>query len=821
MTEAIFNDVRYAVRMLAKNPGFTVSALAALGIGIGANTAIFSVINSVLLKPLGYPDADRIVLFFLTTPAGPSYGGSATKFNVWRRQTRSFQDVSAYEYQGADLNLTGGPYPEQVHAIRVSADYFRLFGAPMVQGRTFTAVEDRPGGGHVAVLSYGLWQRRFAGDPRIAGTSISLGGAPYTVVGILGPEFHTELDEPPDVWLPFQIDPNSRDHAHYFNVVARLKPGVTIGVAQAELQVAAAEFRRRFPNIMGARDSFSARPFRDAIVSDVRSSLLVLAGAVCFVLLIACANVANLLLVRATGRKREIAVRAAIGAGRSRIIRQLLTESVVLALAGGAIGFVLGMTGVRSLLAVNPGNIPRIGGNGSAVPLDWRLFVFAALASLVSGIVFGLVPAFEVSRADLSAALNEGGGRSGGSLRQNRARSLLVVSETALALVLLVGAGLLIRTFVALRSVNPGFDGHNVVTMRMSLAGSRLAQTSGVSRLVREAVQRVEALPGVVRAAASYNLPLEGAFGIPFNIVGRAAGNAHYDGRGWIGASPGYFEIFKIPVLRGRVFDERDDAGAAPVAVISQAMAREFWPGGDPVGERIILGKGYGPEFEEPARRIIGVVGDVHEFGLDNHPGPLVYVPLAQVTDGITALALRASTLAWIARTRMAPRSVSAAIESELHQASGGLPVARIRSMEDIRRRSTACSDFNMLLLTIFGCAALLLAAIGIYGIMAYSVEQRAQEIGIRLAVGAESRDVRNMVVYQGMCLALAGVTIGLGAAFGLARLLSSLLFGVAAWDPLVFTIVPVVLSAVALSAVWLPARRAARTDPVKALRQG
>lgn len=816
---ALVQDLRYAIRALCKTPAFTATALAALALGIGANTAVFSVVNAVLLKPLTYPDPGRIVLFFLSTPGGPSYGGSAARFNVWRRQTRTFQDVAAYEYRGASLNLTGGAYPEQIHGIRVSANYFRLLGAPMAQGRTFTADEDRPNGGNVAVISCALWQRRFGGDPRMAGKTISLSGVPFTVVGVLGPSFNTELDSPPGIFLPFQIDPGSSDHAQFFNVIARLKPGVTLEMANAELQLASEEFRRSFPNIMGPRDNFRAQPFGDAIVSDVRSSLLVLAGAVSFVLLIACANFANLLLVRGTGRKREIAVRAAMGAGRGRIIRQLLTESAALSLVGGALGLVLGLAGVRALLAVNPGDIPRIGGDGSAIGMDWRLLAFTVFVSLATGILFGLIPALDVSRADLSAALKAGGGRSGTSLRQSRIRSLLVISEMALALVLLVGAALLVRTFWALRAVDPGFDAHNVLTMRMSLTGSRFEKTSEVNGLLRDAVQRMEAVPGVVHAGAAYSLPLEGAYGIPFNIVGRTPGNARYDGRGWMSVSPGYFDIFRIPVLRGRSFTDLDQAGAEPVAIINQALARQFWRNADPLGSRIILGKGYGPEFEEPARQIVGVVGDVRDSGLNLNPQPRVYVPMAQVTNGITALVARISPIRWILRTRAAPRSLRSAVERELREASGGLPVAHVRPMEQVVAQSTAREDFNMTLLTIFGCAALLLAAIGIYGLIAYTVQQRTQELGIRMALGAESAAVRNMIVLQGMRLALAGVVIGMLAASALTRLIAAFLFGVKPWDPMVFTAAPAVLTAVALLAVWIPALRATRIDPVAALR--
>jgi putative ABC transport system permease protein len=792
----------------------------ALSLGIGATTAIFSVINTVLLKPLTFPDPDRIVSFFMTTSGGPSYGGSATRFNVWRQQTQALQDVSAYEYAGANLNLTGEAFPEQIHGIRVSADYFRLLGAPVILGRTFTAEEDRPNGGRAVVLSYGLWQRHFAGDPHMIGKTISLSGAPYVVVGIVGPGFNTELDTPPEVWLPFQIDPASVDHAQYFSVIARLKPGVTLAMAKAQLQLAAYEFRRKFPNMMGPRDGFSVQPYPEAIVSEVRSSLLVLAGAVGFVLLIACANVANLLLVRATGRTREIALRAAVGASRGRIVRQLLTESVVLSVLGGALGLGLGVVGARALVAMNPGDTPRIGEHGAAIALDWRLVLFTISLSLLTGVFFGLIPALDISRTDPSTALNQSGGRSGTGFRQNKTPSVLVISEVALALVLLVGAALLIRTFVALRAVNPGFVAHNVLTLRMSLGGSRVAKTSAVNQLIQNAVQRMEALPGVSSAGASYSLPLEGGFGVPFNIVGRTAVSGRYDGRGWIGISPHYFDVFKIPVVRGRAFNGRDDAAGAPVAIVNEALVRQFWPKGDPIGERVLLGKGYGPEFEEPERQIVGIAADVHDYGLNRNPAPMVYVPMAQVTDGITALANRASRIVWSVRTHVAPESLRSAIAKELEQASGGVPVSQVRSMDQVVSQSTARADFNMTLLTLFGAAALLLAVIGIYGLMAYSVRQRTREIGIRLALGAEARWVRNMVVGEGMRLALIGMAIGVAAAFGLTRLLASFLFGVKAWDPLVFVAVPLLLGGSALGAVWFPARRAAGTDPADALRQ-
>jgi putative ABC transport system permease protein len=812
-------DLKHALRMLLHSPGFTIAAVAALTLGIGATTAIFSVINTVLLKPLTYPDTDRIVQFHVDTPTGPDFGGSPTRFNILREQTQAFQDVVAYEFNAIGLSLTGGAYPEQVHAIHVTADYFHLFGAPVIEGRTFNADEDRPNGAHVAVLSYGLWQRRFGGDRSIIGKSISLSGVPHTIIGVVAPSFNTELDTPPDIWIPFQIDPNSVDHGRYFNMVGRLSPGITIDMANAQLALPTKEFHQKFPNIAGPRDTFAVTPFQDAIVLNVRPSLLVLAGAVCLVLLIASANVANLLLVRATGRKREIAIRVAIGAGRGRIVRQLLTESLVLSLTGGVLGLALGMAGIRGLLAVNPGNIPRIGPQGALVAMDWRVLGFTIAVVFATGLLFGLFPALEASRTDLNSALKESSGRSGTGARSNRTRSILVTAEISLALILVIGSALLIRTFVALRAINPGLNPHNVLTMRMSLSGPRFERSAQVGDLVRDGVGRLEALPGVTRAGATYVVPLEQMFGVPFNIVGRTPTSGRYDGRGWVAASPGYFDVLRIPVLRGRAFTDRDDGPGARVAIINDALARQFWPHGEPLGERMILGKGYGPEFEEPARQIVGIVGDVHNFGMTNSAAPAVYVPLAQVTDGLTALAARASTLVWIVRTRGAPGQLSTAIQNQLQQASGGLPVASIRTMDEVVSQSNASADFNTLLMSIFGCTALLLAAIGIYGLMAYSVAQRTQEIGIRLALGAESSSVRNMVIAQGMRLAVIGIAIGIASSFGLTRLLNSFLFGVKPWDPWVFTIAPAILGAVALFAVWLPARRATRIDPITSLR--
>jgi len=818
--ETLLQNLRYAFRTLRNSPGFAAVAILTLALGIGANTAIFSVVNAVLLQPLSYPHPDRLVELELTSPQGNGDVTSIPKFNVWREQTDVFDSVAAYDFSGPGINLTGGDRPELIKGIHVSAEYFRVFGAPVALGRTFTPEEDRPGGPAVVVISNGLWRNRFGGDPGILNRTIDLGQEPYVIIGVLGPTYTG--DPKSDIWLPLKPDPNSVDQGHYLRSTARLKPGVTLAQAQTAMKHAAEEFNRKFPGspVMGPGASFTAIPLRDSVIGDVRFGLLLLFGAVGFVLLIACANVANLLMARATIRRREIAIRSALGAGRARLMWQLLTESLLLSFAGGVLGLGLGYVGVRTLLAINPGDIPRVGEQGGAVALDWRVLVFTLLASILTGILFGLLPALSTSRSDISNTLRESGARSGTGIRHNKARAVLVITEMALALVLLVGAALLIRTFGALRGVNPGFDARNVLIMEMSLNGGRFEKAAGVDQLEREGRRRIESLPGVTAASLTCCVPLEGGFGLPFIIEGRPLTNGPYHGEAtWLTMSPHYFDVFRIPLISGRVFTDQDNGAAERVVVINQALAKEYWPKGDALGARISVGKGVGPEFDEPPRQIIGIVADVREGALSRPPDQIMYVPFAQVNDGIIALNNRIIPVTWVVRTKLQPFSLSADVQRELREASGGLPVAHIRSMQQVIGESTARNDFYMTLLTIFAGVALLLAAIGVYGLMAYSVQQRTQEIGVRMALGASPQLVRRMVVVQGMQLALLGVVIGVASALGLTRLMSSLLYGVKPWDPITIVLVAVLLSGVTLLATYLPARRASRVDPMVALR--
>ncbi|MGA2592788.1 MAG: ABC transporter permease, partial [Bryobacteraceae bacterium] len=588
--ETFWMDLKHAFRILRQSPGFTATAISALALGIGANTAIFSVVNTVLLKPLAFPEPERIVTLMTSTPQGGFPGASVPKYNAWRRTTQVLEDVSAYDTGGPGLNLSGGDRPEQLKGIHVSYEFFHLFGAQAAIGRTFTAGEDRPRGGNVIVLSNGLWQRRFGSDPRVVGKSLTLGGESYTVIGVLASGF--TFDPLPDVYMPFQADPNSTNQGHFFQAAARLKPGVSLSAAKAALKLTGEDFKRRYPGSIDPKMSFTAEPMQQLLVKDVRTALFVLLGAVGCVLLIACANVASLLLARATGRSREIAIRAAIGAGRGRIVRQLLTESVLLSMVGGVVGLAIGALGVRALLAVNPGNIPRIGPDGSAVALDWTVMGFTLLLSLATGVLFGLVPAMQAARADLNITLKETGARGGSGMRQNKMRGALVTAEMALAIVLLIGAGLLIRTFSALHHVAPGFDAHNVLTMDTALTGSHFDRTAAIATMTRQALDRIHAIPGVEAAAATSYLPLEGGLGLGFRIEGRplTEGQDH-GGAGWNYVTARFFDVFKIPIERGRAFTERDDAAGQPVVVINQALARKYWKKDEnPIGHRLIIG---------------------------------------------------------------------------------------------------------------------------------------------------------------------------------------------------------------------------------------
>jgi predicted permease len=817
----LFADTRYALRMMRASPGFAAVALAALALGIGANTAIFTVVNSVMLAPLPYSQPDRIVRLGRKFPNGPGYSISIPKYMVWR-QNGVFEEMAAYDQVGLTVSLGSGDPPAQVKAMHVSQGYFQVFGAAPVLGRPFNAAEDSPAGPPAAVLSNRLWRNRLDADAQILGRVVVLNRQPYTVVGVMPPGF--ESDPQVDLWLPLQADPNSANQGHYLNVAARLKPGVGLSQARAEMKVAGERYRAAYPKWMDPAESVAVVPMRESIVEDARSGLLILLGAVAFVLLIACANVANLLLARAAVRQKELAIRAAVGASRWRMARQLLTESVMLAGIGGALGFVLGAWGVRALLLVAPGNIPRLtdqeGALRSIPLLDWRVAAFSIAVAALTGILFGLFPALHTSNADLASTLKEGG-RSGSGLFHNRARSLLVITEVALALVLLTGAALLIRSLAGLRSVNPGFNPHNVLALETSMAGGNYASTAQVAAFVTEVVRRVEALPRVQSAAAALILPVSGYdCDLPFSIPAKPPAKGQYNGdEQYRTISQHYFQTLRIPLLRGRAFGPGDTGNSPRVVIINDVMANRYWPKQDPIGQMIVIGKGLGPQFDDPPREIVGVVGNVRETGLEDGSVGVMYIPQTQVPEGLTTLANGVLPLSWAVRAAGDPMSLRAAVEREVHAVDGLMPVAHMRAMDQMVSASLARRNFMMLLLSIFAGIALLLAAIGVYGLMSYSVERRTQEIGIRVALGAERRHVLRLIVLEGLRLACIGVVAGLALAYGVTRLLATLLFGVKAADPATFAAVAVAIAGIGLLAAYVPARRAAGIEAADALR--
>ena len=816
--DILLQDVRLAFRKLVHNPGFATVAITTLALGIGANTAIFSVIDRVLLQPLPFGQPDRLVRLQLKFRDGFGQSVSIPKFTAWKQHTQAFQAMCAYNFSGPGLNLSGGVTPEQVKAIHVSADFFPVFDAGTVLGRVFGADEDRPGAERLAVMTHGLWVRRFGGDPAIVGRAIVLDGEPYTVIGVLRAPFRSY--PPADLYLPLQADPASTNQGHFLAVAARLKPGVTLEAAKAEMSVAAERFRQAYPDAIGKEESATAAPFSESIVGDVRQPLLVLLGAVAMVLLIACANVANLQLAQAMGRSRELAIRGAVGAVRSRIIRQLLTESLVLALAGAAVGLVVSNLGVRALLALGPDTLPRAAEFADKAPLDFRVLAFTLGCAIVTGLVFGMIPALQISKSDLQATLKETSSRSGTG-RHHYTRSALVVAETALAIVLLIGAALLIRSFSSLRSVDAGFNPQRVLTFETSLGGSKYTTSEAMDRLTREVVRRLEAVPAVTAVANVPFLPLEGGFGLGFDIVGRplAEGERSTGGAGWMYVSDAYFEVLEIPLRRGRLFGERDTASAPAVVVVNEAFAKKYWPKGDPIGQQLEIGKGMGPDFAEPPREIVGIVGNVKEAGLGNPAPEVMYIPLAQVKNSFIELNNKLIPTTWVVKTSVSPLTLASAVKQQVLNVDSQLAVAHQRSLEQVFAEATARQTFNATLLGVFAGVALILAALGIYGTLSYSVEQRSQEIGIRMALGADGADLRRMVIRQGMSLAGLGILIGLAGALALSRLITTLLFGVHPNDPASFAAIALLLAAVAFLATWLPARRATQVDPLAALR--
>ena len=822
---ALLRDFWQALRALQRSPIFSATVVLTLALGIGATAAIFSVFDAVVLAPVSFPEADRLVQLVRTMNGSPNDTGvSAEMYEQLRAQTDVIEDVGAY--RSGWVNYASGDVLEHLAVRQVTGPYFRTFRASMALGRPFTPDEDVPGAAKTAVLSYGFWTTRLGGNPDVLGTTILLNGVAHTVVGVTAQSFDTRELGRIDLWVPMQLPATASDGEAEFQAAARLKPGVTLEQAQAKL-AAATESLDRSAFALSANVSvrFGAVPFKDALIAtggtalfrnqnDVRSVLWTLFGAVGCVLLIACANVANLMLVRASAREREIAVRTALGAGRWRIVRQMLAESAVLSVVGGALGLAAGYAGIRALAAVSTAGLSRLGERGALLGVDWRVVAFTVSVSILTLVLSGLLPALSMSGADPNAVIKQATGH-GATARRHWSRSILVVAEIGLAVVLLIGAGLLIKTIVALNSTNPGVNVDDVVVERTLLSEERFLAVTPTRDLVQSTLERIRAIPGVSAAGAACCVPLQRSWGDVFKIVGRDDGARPFTSGGDVTISTGdYFDVFEVPVIRGRAFGERDDAGSTPVIVINRALADRWWPNGqNPIGQKIRIGGGH----DEPEREVIGVVENVRQARLEL-VRMTMYVPFAQISGTWLKTVLSGDSFAWIVRAKTDPLGVAAAVRDEI-QRSTGVPVTDVAAMKDIVADSIARQRANMLLMSVFAAVALLLAALGVYGLVAYSVRERTREIGIRIALGARGDRIVRLVLRQGLVLVVAGLALGLTAAFFSARLIGSLLYGVEPRNVAVFAGVPIVLAVVAVAAAAIPAYRASRVDPLEALR--
>jgi len=807
----LWQDIRYGFRMLLKSPGFTLITVLALALGIGANTAIFSVVNTVLLRPLPYQNADRIVFMGEWSQQVPEMSVSYPNFLDWREQNQTMEQIAAF--RGANYILTGVGEPERLDGRQVSAGFFNVLGVTPATGRNFSPDEDKPGATPVAMISHGFWQRRLGGDSSVINRQLLLNGESFTVIGVLPQTF--EWQSPVDVWVPIglradQANMTERGNHPGIYVLGLLKPNVTMEQARTEIKSIAARLADQYPESNGG-NSAVVDSLQSRAVEDIRPALLILLAAVGLVLLIACANVANLLLARAASRSKEIAIRTALGAGRSRIIRQLLTESLLLSVMGGALGLLFAMWGIDALLAVIPDNVPRLLVMG--IGLDARVLAFTLGISMLTGLLFGLAPALQASKSNLNESLKDGGRSGSAGASRQRVRNLLVVSEVALSLLLLVSAGLLIKSFMRLQETELGFDPENVLTLRVPLPEARYKENAVVENFWDELLRRVRALPGVESAGLTRGLPMNGGIESGVMIEGQETTNPK-DATVAVNlyAEPGYFRTMNIKLLRGRFLSEQDTKDAPLAVMVDEMFVARFFPNADPLGKRLRIGGD-----RAPLRNIVGVFKHIKHYGPDEEGRVEIYTPYKQVNAESFAAANRSLWLA--VKTTGDPTSLAPLIRNEVLQIDKDQPISNVETMENIVAATVAPQKFATWLLGIFAGSAMLLAAIGIYGVMAYSVTQRTHEIGIRMALGAARGDVLRMVVVQGMKLALLGVGIGIIGAVVLTRLMSSLLYGVSATDPLTYGGVSLLLAGVAFLACLIPARRATRVDPMVALR--
>jgi len=805
-------DVKYGMRMLLKSPGLSIVATIALALGIGANTAIFSVVNAVLLKPLPFPNSDALMRVYEQDQTRGVLRGAYSYPNFFdlREQNHVFEHVAAYH--DGDFIMTGRGEPVRISGGVVTADLFSVLGTAPVLGRTFLPNEDKPTAtGRVVVLSQRLFASRFNSDANVLNQQITLDGKQYTIVGVMPHAFEFPIqNEPLDLWTTIADDAagdspvTAQRGAHFLRVIARLKPGVTESQAQAEVDTIAARLEQQYPD-ENTHKGIRVESALKALVGDIRPALLILLGAVACVLLIACANVANLLLARAMTRHKEMAVRSALGASRIRIVRQLLTESVLLSLAGGVLGLALAVWWSDLLIALGKKDIPR----AIQVGLDWRVLGFTLGVSVLTGLVFGLVPALHLSKTQLTESLKEGRGAGAGA-RKNRVRGVLVVAELAIAVVLLVGAGLLIQSLWRLQHVNPGLQPENILTFNVSLPDVRYSSEKQV-RFYRDLMARIRSLPGVQSASAVTPLPLSGdRFGISFQIEGRPVAPKDEPSADMFIAETNYFRTMGIPITKGRDFEDRDQHNSTPVVIITEQFARQYFPGEDPVGKRIHPGISTWDNEDSTMREIIGVAGDVRNRALNTEPKPAYYMPQSQ---------LPFTQLIAVVKSTNDPRSLTSSLTREVKAMDPELPVFSVKTMEEYISSSVAAPRFNTTLLSIFAAVALVLTIIGLYGVMSYSVAQRTNEIGIRMALGAQTRDVLGLIVKDGVKLVLLGLVLGIAGALALTRLLSTLLFGVTTRDPVTFVAIAALLSFVAILACYIPAWRATRVDPLEALR--
>ena len=815
----LLQDLRFAVRVLVRKPAFTVVALLTLGLAIGANTAIFSIVNALMLRPLPYPEAEEIVQ--LERGRGRTVVATP-KFVFWRDHNTVFEHVATYDTLGSGFNMTGDGPPERVTGSRVSLDFFKVFGVRPMIGREFLAEEDLPNAPKVVVLSHGLWKRRLGGDPSLIGKPVTLNGEPYTVVGIMPAGFRFPATA--ELWTPVGIDPATREKANYLEISARLKEGVTLKKAQAEMAVVGEQYRKAYPDEVDERETVEVETLQERLYGNLRPALLVLLGTVGLVLLIACANLANLQLARAAARRREVAIRTALGASSARIVVQLLTESLLLALAGGAAGVLLGAWTIKPLLALSPATGPAqiVSASLPSIGIDGTVLLFAFGLSLLSGLLFGLAPAIQAARPNLNDPLKQDSARSTGGRFGRIVRISLVVAEVAVALLVVMGAALLARSFAGILGTDPGFKPEGVMTLKLSLPEGRYGTPMAVEQLARQVRERIESLPGVRSATVATSLPLEIGPDLPFAIEGKYTGGQEGVGNAQFRSSTaGYFETLGIRLAQGRLLTEADSGASEPVALVNEAAVREFWPDGKALGSRITLGQPFDTEMaDNQPRRIVGIIKDVHEVGLDQKVPPIVYVPIGQVNPEMMSLLVRLLPLSLAVHVDGDPSGLLKGIQREIWSVDPQQPITEVRSMEEIVARSVGNHRFNMVLMIALAFLALVLAGVGIYGVLSYLVTQRTREIGVRMALGATAGQVLGLIVRQGLLAAGIGVAIGLGLVIAGTRVLKSLLVGVSATDPLTFVVAAVVLTAVALLASSIPAHRASALDPLVALRR-